>query len=425
MKEKIFNNLSLKVLSVLCAIVLWAIIVNIYDPTTSVTISNVNVQLINTESLTDKDYTYEVLDGNKISVYLSGPKSVITDIKASDIVATADLSKITAFADYVDISVKVVKDGRVINNIEIAPRTTAVKLGIENRVTKEFTVNAETTGSVGNGYVLTKKSISPETVRITGPASAVERIDQVRAVYDVSGITSNTTALVPLTIYDAQGEAFSNDNLVMSRNEVEFDVTVGVTKTVSITYEEITGTPAKGYFVSDISLSSTEAVITGSTSVLEQTEAIVLPSDVVNISGVSSDVAADIKLSDYLPSGLSIVSGNTVTVKVTISKMNEKKLSLSKDSIQIKGLADGMSAEIKSSAMSVNVSGENSKIEKLTAADITASIDLKSLSAGEHIVEVKLECASEIIIDGTYKVTVVIKSEETETAQEENTETGS
>ena len=82
MKEKIFNNFSLKILSVLCAIVLWAVIVNIYDPTTSVTISNVNVELINAQSLTDKDYTYEVVDGSKISVYLSGPKSVITDIKS-------------------------------------------------------------------------------------------------------------------------------------------------------------------------------------------------------------------------------------------------------------------------------------------------------------------------------------------------------
>ena len=128
MKEKIFNNFSLKILSILCAIVLWAVIVNIYDPTTSVTISNVNVELINTESLTDKDYTYEVIDGSKISVYLSGPKSIITDIKSSDIVATADLSKITAFADYVDIEVKVIKDGREINNIEVTPRTTAVRL---------------------------------------------------------------------------------------------------------------------------------------------------------------------------------------------------------------------------------------------------------------------------------------------------------
>ena len=156
MKEKLFNNLSLKILSVLCAIVLWAIIVNIYDPTTGVTISNVNVELINTGSLTANNYTYEVVEGSKISVYISGPKSVITDIKSSDIIATADLSKISAFASYVDIQVKVVKDGREIDNIEVTPRTTAVKLEIENRVTKEFDIKPIEVGSVNDGYIVTE-----------------------------------------------------------------------------------------------------------------------------------------------------------------------------------------------------------------------------------------------------------------------------
>ena len=115
MKEKMFKNLSLKILSAVFAVVLWTIIVNIYDPTTSYTFSNVTVQLINTESLTDKNYSYEVVEGGKISVYVSGPKSVVTNIKASDIVATADLSKISAFADYVDIHVSVVQNGQVLN----------------------------------------------------------------------------------------------------------------------------------------------------------------------------------------------------------------------------------------------------------------------------------------------------------------------
>ena len=64
MKEKIFKNFSLKILSAVGALILWTIIVNIYDPTTSVTISNVAVELQNTESLTDNDYTYEVVDGS-------------------------------------------------------------------------------------------------------------------------------------------------------------------------------------------------------------------------------------------------------------------------------------------------------------------------------------------------------------------------
>ena len=168
MKEKIFKNFSLKILSAVGALVLWTVIVNIYDPTTSVTISNVAVELQNTESLTDNDYTYEVVDGSRINVYIRGPKSIITELKSSDIVATADLSKITAFADYVDINVKVVKDGRELNNVEVIPRTTAVRLQIENRLTKEFTVKYDTDGNPEDGCIISNVSIFPDVAKVTG-----------------------------------------------------------------------------------------------------------------------------------------------------------------------------------------------------------------------------------------------------------------
>lgn len=46
MKEKIFKNLSLKILSAIFAVVLWTVIVNVYDPTTSYTFSNVQSSLL-------------------------------------------------------------------------------------------------------------------------------------------------------------------------------------------------------------------------------------------------------------------------------------------------------------------------------------------------------------------------------------------
>ena len=154
MKEKIFNNLSLKIVSAVFAVILWTVIVNIYDPNTSYTFSNITVQLVNTQSLTEKNYTFEVVDGGKISVTVSGPKSVVTDLKTSDIAATADLSKVTAFTDYVDIQVQVVKDGQVLNNVEAVPRTSALKLSIENRDTNTYAVNVNTTGTPANGYAV-------------------------------------------------------------------------------------------------------------------------------------------------------------------------------------------------------------------------------------------------------------------------------
>lgn len=203
-------------------ILLWGIIVNIYDPNTGVTISNVSVQLINTDSLTDKDYTYEVVDGSKISVYVSGPKSIIADIKASYIIATADLSKISVFADYVDIDVKIEKDGKLLQNVEVTPKTTAVKLNIENRVTQSFDVKVEMTGSGSAGYVVFNDTISPTTIKVTGPSSAVQKIAQVKAVYDISDATSDISDTATVVLYDSDGNIINNRQLELSRTEVRF-----------------------------------------------------------------------------------------------------------------------------------------------------------------------------------------------------------
>ena len=181
MKEKIFKNFSLKLLSAVFAVVLWTVIVNIYDPNTSYTFSNITVQLINTQSLTDKDYSYEVVDGGKISVTVSGPKSVVTDLKTSDISATADLSKVTAFTDYVDIQVQVIKDGQAV------PRTSALKLSIENRDTKTLSLDVNTTGSTASGYTVASTSSSPTYIKVTGPTSLLESVAALSVNVDVSG----------------------------------------------------------------------------------------------------------------------------------------------------------------------------------------------------------------------------------------------
>ena len=196
MKEKIFKNFSLKLLSAVFAVVLWTVIVNIYDPNTSYTFSNITVQLINTQSLTDKDYSYEVVDGGKISVTVSGPKSVVTDLKTSDISATADLSKVTAFTDYVDIQVQVIKDGQVLNNVEAVPRTSALKLSIENRDTKTLSLDVNTTGSTASGYTVASTSSSPTYIKVTGPTSLLESVAALSVNVDVSGAKEDILSLI-------------------------------------------------------------------------------------------------------------------------------------------------------------------------------------------------------------------------------------
>lgn len=330
MKEKIFKNFSLKILSIIGAILLWGIIVNIYDPNTGVTISNVTVQLINTESLTDKGYTYEVVDGSKISVYVSGPKSIIADIKASDIVATADLSNISAFADYVDIDVSIEKDGKLLQNVEVTPKTTAVQLNIENRVTQAFDVKVEMVGTGASGYVVFNDTISPSSIKVTGPSSAIQKIAQVKAVYDISDATSDISDTATVVLYDSNGNVIDDPQLELSKQEVRFQANMGYSKTVDIIYQT-SGTPADGYELRDIEAEENVATIYGNVKTVNSINEIEIPASVLNIDGLKADKEYKIWLSDYLPDGITVASANYVNVNVIIDKkfINESTTSSS------------------------------------------------------------------------------------------------
>jgi YbbR domain-containing protein len=409
MKEKIFKNFSLKILSALCAIVLWTIIVNVYDPTTDVTYSNISVQFINTESLTDMGYSYEVLDGSKISVYVSGPKSVITDIKTSDIVATADLSQVTVFADYVDIAVEVVKDGQTLTNVEVTPMTTAVKLNIENRVTEQFDVSIDTNGSLAEGHVIVRQSVSPSVVKVTGSSSVVSKISQIRAICDVSGSQEDIQMSVPLVAYDSDGNVI--DDIELSRNEVEYTASVYASKTIPVRYS-VSGSPSSGSVVRTVELSEDSIVIAGDSSVLSGISSVVIPPERLNIEGSTSDKNFRIWISEYLPDDVTVVSDSMVTVTVRIADANSKDVSVSASNITFSGLQSGLTAYIKdTSSISVTISGASDVLSKVSSSDITGTINMTGLGEGEYTLSVQFKLPDGCSLTGEYKADVVAQKE--------------
>ena len=441
MKEKIFKNFSLKILSIIGAILLWGIIVNIYDPNTGVTISNVTVQLINTESLTDKGYTYEVVDGSKISVYVSGPKSIIADIKASDIIATADLSNISAFADYVDIDVSIEKDGRLLQNVEVTPKTTAVQLNIENRVTQSFDVKVEMVGTGASGYVVFNDTISPSSIKVTGPSSAIQKIAQVKAVYDISAATSDISDTATVVLYDSDGNVIDDPQLELSKQEVRFQANMGYSKTVDIIYQT-SGTPADGYELRDIEAEENVATIYGNVKTVNSINEIEIPASVLNIDGLKADKEYKIWLSDYLPDGITVASANYVNVNVIIDKkfVNESttsssttdnttttpsttsdgqnnitlQLTLTSSDIVINGVSEGTTASIvMTTPLSVNILCASNIVNSLTAAQLGANIDVTGLSSGTHQLDIKFNLPDGISVSGSYMVTVSIEEQET------------
>lgn len=414
MKEKIFNNLSLKIVSAVFAVILWTVIVNIYDPNTSYTFSNITVQLVNTQSLTEKNYTFEVVDGGKISVTVSGPKSVVTDLKTSDIAATADLSKVTAFTDYVDIQVQVVKDGQVLNNVEAVPRTSALKLSIENRDTNTYAVNVNTTGTPANGYAVASTTTSPTYIKVTGPTSLVEGVASVGVDVDVSGAKGTVNTQSDINMYDSDGNIIANEELEMSSETADVIVEMARTKTVPVVVKT-SGTPLQDCVVTGTSLSQTSVVISGQQEALSKIDNITIPSSAVSVDGLSEDKTYTFKLTDYVPSGVKIVSDSRLQVTIKISKASTKTVHISSDEIKIENVSSGYNAVIEETGIDVIISGTGTILENISATDITCNVNGAGLSAGTHSVDVSVSVPDGCSVLGSSSVKLTLSAKQQET----------
>ena len=420
MKEKIFKNLSLKILSAVFAVVLWTIIVNIYDPTTSYTFSNVSVQLINTESLTDKNYSYEIVDGGKISVYVSGPKSVVTNIKASDIVATADLSKISAFADYVDIHVSVVQNGQTLNNVEAAPKTSAVRLSIENRDTKTINVNTEVTGKPADGYALVKQTLNPTSIKVTGPSSIIDTIDHAGITFDVTGATDEVHGDADIHLYDEEENEIKDVSLDLSQSSVSYTAQVVRIKTVAVE-AGYSGTPKAGYTISSVTLNQNNVQVYGDENALNNLEKIVIPSNNINVDELDKDRIYKFSLENYIDKSVHILKNSRVEVTVKVGTTTTKSITLNTSDIRVSGLDTSMTYGFVDKTYNIEIEGNADAIAALDISKISVSADLSDYKSS-GAVDVKLSVG---LPDGVkLKNAVTVKAElnnNTETSSSEAT----
>ena len=420
MKEKIFKNLSLKILSAVFAVVLWTIIVNIYDPTTSYTFSNVSVQLINTESLTDKNYSYEIVDGGKISVYVSGPKSVVTNIKASDIVATADLSKISAFADYVDIHVSVVQNGQTLNNVEAAPKTSAVRLSIENRDTTTINVNTEVTGKPADGYALVKQTLNPASIKVTGPSSIIDTIDHAGITFDVTGATDEVHGDADIHLYDEEENEIKDVSVDLSQSSVSYTAQVVRIKTVAVE-AGYSGTPKAGYTISSVTLNQNNVQVYGDENALNNLEKIVIPSNNINVDELDKDRIYKFSLENYIDKSLHILNNSRVEVTVKVGTTTTKSIILNTSDIRVSGLDTSMTYGFVDKTYNIEIEGNADAIAALDISKISVSADLSDYKSS-GAVDVKLSVS---LPDGVkLKNAVTVKAElnnNTETSSSEAT----
>ena len=136
MKNLLTNNIGLKILSVISAILLWIIVVNIDNPVISRVYSGIPVEIINSSAITTEGKTFEVADDSDvITVVISAERSIIEDLTKDNIKAVADMKNIT-FMNTVPIELKTTRYYDKLESIQA--KTPNLSVVIEEKEDKQI-----------------------------------------------------------------------------------------------------------------------------------------------------------------------------------------------------------------------------------------------------------------------------------------------
>ena len=70
------NNMWMKILSVVIAVLIWLFVANTNDPVVTKRFYSIPVKVMNEDALTKRGYAYEILDGEEVNITVKGKSSI-------------------------------------------------------------------------------------------------------------------------------------------------------------------------------------------------------------------------------------------------------------------------------------------------------------------------------------------------------------
>lgn len=427
MKKLLTRNLGLKLASLLLAFVLWFLVAQIYDPKDTVTFNNIQVRLINTELLDEEGKVYEVLDNsNLVRVTVTGPQSIVkSELRRSDIVAEADMSKLT---DINTIAITYYCENISNDSVEIKGNHDSVQLNVEDKTSKWIKLESNTIGDVASGYMIGNVTLDQTNIEVTGPKSAISQVDHAGVDINVTDSTTSLSANVDIKLYDADDNELVLESVKKNVDSAYMTVEVLATKEVPVEIEYM-GVPEDGYMATGEVESSVPTVrIAGTVSTLVGISAITVPEDRMNITGQSDNLVDIINLKEYLPANVRLADKSfdgKITATVYIEPIVSKDLTVAAENISVTGVPDGMEAEITSTAEEYNitVSGLSRDVSILHDSSVTGILNLtqwmedngvEELTPGTYTIPVTFNLAEDITVVPDINIHIRLKNADTD-----------
>lgn len=428
MKKKLTNNLLYKILSVVFAIVIWLVVMNIDDPSKTVTIRGIAVELLNSDVITNNAQVYTVISGGSCNVTVTGPRSIVDKLSSDDFTASADFNEISQ-TNAIPINVSLNKDNsKYENKLNIVQQTNTMRVQLENVISKDYTITAEFNGELPDNYMLGTPGISENTVTITAAESIIASIENVKAIINVNGdTTENVSRIADLSFYNAAGNVvnYNSKTMKISISQVKVTAIMYIVKEIPVKYT-INDDVYIDYRVTGSDIDKSTIKVYGIKSNIGSINEMVIPDEYLDVSNLDKSEFV-INVEELLPTGIKPCDGyETVTITIETTDIINKSFTIDTNDVMIRKIPDGYEASIVDSGeITVLLRGMETLFDELDVDSLHPYVDLSGAKEGENNVSLNLTLPEGINLmeEVNIKVSVTNKGSDPTSEKETDAET--
>lgn len=258
------NNKFVLLVSLVIAFFIWVAVAMYASPEESYTIYNIPIT-VNTENslVSQKGYKNFWQSDEAIDVTVTGPRYLITSLTPDDIIVSANLNTV----DSSGVSQLALRVGlrQESQDITISQQSkTHVDIYFDAELEKEVTIYLDKTvfeDNIAEGFQMNSAELPVTTVKITGPATEVNKVIRAEAAPVLPEDLLFETATIPLDISlqgNSASETVSINQYVKHAQQQEYFVKVNIDRIAELTPSvEFTGEKT-----GDVTVSfNTEAII--------------------------------------------------------------------------------------------------------------------------------------------------------------------
>lgn len=409
-RDLLKKDITVKILSVLIAVIFWLFVYNTSNPFTDRTYS-VPVRIVNQDYPNQNGYIIKNINTNNIDVTVRGRKEVLDEVRASDFNVSLDLSQIKSVNDKKLELNPPELDKRDVKIISYTPATVDIIL-VRNK-SGTFPVELKPNITMKPGYVLLKTTVTPDTLPIYNmEESVIDSIDKIVASLDVKNLDRDTIKEVKCAVYSKDGKEIRDLS-----DGFKVNVKLEVAKEVPV-YLVTRGKLADDYIETLRVIDPVKVLLTGPADILGNIEEI--KTEQVDIDKITSNFTASVQL--IVPEGAELYNKpKNITVNINVEKLVTKDIELSKDDISVLNANnDGsLTYGIKTEKLTVQIKGRQSDVNAVKKESMKPAVDVSGLKEGIHKLPLSIILPSQVKLMQQHEVEVAItKNMETVTTQE-------